>query len=217
MIKYITSFKDSLLLETSNILQDVVELGIDSVIDNEFIKSIPIVKNLVSLKKIRDSVAERNYIKNLVLFINELNKGNIDKVKLKKHIEELDDPEKAEKELERILIILSQTIDREKAVMYGKIYKSYINQIIGWSDVVEYTEIINRMFIQDLPMLEELYYRTICRQNQFLGDRYDNYRIDRLYSLGIVGYSPKIMSNIDLGDKAAILNGMGIGLGNIIF
>ena len=57
--------------------------------------------------KITKSIMERYLMKNLVIFINELNGGKIDRKKLNKYKEELrQNPKKAEKELGRILIIL---------------------------------------------------------------------------------------------------------------
>ena len=60
-------------------------------------------------------------MKNLVIFINELNGGKIDRKKLNKYKEELrQNPKKAEKELGRILIILEQKIDNIKSSILGK-------------------------------------------------------------------------------------------------
>lgn len=61
-------------------------------------------------------------MKNLVIFINELNSGEIDRKKLNKYKEELrQNPKKAEKELGRILIILEQKIDNIKSLILGKL------------------------------------------------------------------------------------------------
>ena len=217
MNKIVPKFKDSLILNTSDILQDYAELGIDSFLDNDFVKSIPIVKSILSAKKIINNLTERNLLKNLVIFINELNSGNVDKKKLKEHIKKLNDPTTSEKELGRFLIILNQTYDNEKSIFYGKIYKAFINRKINWDEVLEFTEIVSRIFIQDLGVLEDLYLKKPFIVSNFTSDRLKSFRIDRLYSLGIVGYSAKALYPGGGVENYANLNELGKKFADIIF
>lgn len=103
MNELIPEFNDSLIIDSADLVGDYLELGIDSVLDNEIAKEIPVLKSLISVGKITRSIRERNYMKNLVIFLNELNSGDIDIKKLKKHQEELkNNAREAEKELGRI-------------------------------------------------------------------------------------------------------------------
>jgi len=193
MNKIIPKFRDSLFQNATNIIQDYAELGIDSFLDEGIVKEIPIIKTIISGKKIINNIMERNLLKNLVIFIEELNTGNVDEEKIKKYREELNDSAKAERELGRFLFLLNQTFDNEKSIMYSKIYKAYINKKIDWNKTLEFTEIVSRMFIQDLDILEDLYNRKIYTVSNFNTNRTLSFRIERLYSLGIVGYSAKAM------------------------
>ena len=168
-------------------------MGIDSFFDNEFVKNIPVVKTIIATKRIINDIADRNLMKNLVIFITELNSGTIDKEKLAKHKKKLEDHKKAEKELGMFLILLNQTFNNEKSILYGKIYKAYINQKINWDNVVEFSEIVSRMFIQDLSILKDLYLKKPFIVSNYTPNRLNTFRIERLYSLGIVGYSPKAL------------------------
>lgn len=217
MNKIVPKFKDSLLLDTSNILQDYAEIGIDSFLDNDILKEIPIVKSVISVKRIVDNITDRNLLKNMVIFISELNTGNVDKRKMKKHLKALENPKKAEKELGRFLIILNQTYDNEKSVLYGKIYKAFINQRISWNEVVEFSEIVSRIFVQDLNVLKDLYMKKPFAVSNFTPEGLNMFRIDRLYSLGIVGYSPKAMYPGGGIENYANLNELGKVFAEIIF
>ena len=217
MNKIVPKFKDSLILDTSNIVQDYAEIGIDSILEDSLLKEIPIIKSAISVKKIIYGIADRNLLKNMAIFISELNSGNIDKKKLKKHLKTLKDPKKAEKELGRFLIILNQTFDNEKSVLYGKVYKAYINQRISWNEVVEFSEIVSRVFIQDLNVLKDLYMKKPFTVSNFTPERLNMFRIDRLYSLGIVGYSPKAMYPGGGVENYANLNELGKAFAEIIF
>lgn len=156
-------------------------------------------------------------MKNLVIFITELNSGTIDKEKLAKHKKELEDSKKSEKELGMFLIILNQTFNNEKSILYGKIYKAYINQEINWEEVVEFSEIVSRMFIQDLDILKELYLKKTFTISNFDNNRINTFRIERLYALGIVGYSFNTLFSNEKAENYVNLNELGKMLTKVIF
>ena len=217
MNEIVPEFNDSLIIDSSDIVSDYLELGIDSILDDDSLKEIPIIKTFIGVGKITKSIRERNLMKNLVIFINELNSGNIDKEKLKKHKEELNqNPKKAEKELGRILIILEQTIDNLKSSILGKLYKAYINQEINWDLFVEFSEITNRLYINDLSILSLIFKNQLSDTS----NRSDLYRIERLNSLGVVSLAPKaifIGTNASRQDSYITLNQIGKIYSNIIF
>lgn len=213
----VPEFNDSLVINSSDIIGDYLELGIDSILENDSLKEIPIVKTILSIGKITKNIRERNLIKNLVIFLNELNSGNIDKEKLNKHKEELrQNHKKAEKELGRVLIILEQTIDNIKSSILGKLYKAYVNQEIDWNLFVEFSEITNRLYINDLNILLLIFNNQLSDTS----NRNDLYRIERLNSLGIVGLAPKaifIGTNASRQDSYITMNQIGKIYSNIIF
>lgn len=61
--KIVPKFKDSLILDVSDILQDYAEIGIDSFFDNDLVKNIPVIKTIVSAKRIFNSITDRNLLK----------------------------------------------------------------------------------------------------------------------------------------------------------
>lgn len=213
----VPEFNDSLVINSSDIIGDYLELGIDSILENDSLKEIPIVKTFLSIGKITKNIRERNLIKNLVIFLNEFNSGNIDKEKLNKHKEELrQNHKKAEKELGRVLIILEQTIDNIKSSILGKLYKAYVNQEIDWNLFAEFSEITNRLYINDLNILLLIFNNQLSDSS----NRNDLYRIERLNSLGIVGLAPKaifIGTNASRQDSYITLNQIGKIYSNIIF
>ena len=217
MNEIVPEFNDSLVIDSSDIMGDYLELGIDSILENDSLKEIPIIKTFLSVGKIAKNIRERNLIKNLIIFLNELNSGNIDKEKLNRHKEELrQDHKKAEKELGRVLIILEQTIDNIKSSILGKLYKAYINREIDWNLFVEFSEITNRLYVNDLSILLLIYNNQLSDTS----NRSDLYRIERLNSLGVVGLAPKaifIGTNASRQDSYITLNQIGKIYSNIIF
>lgn len=214
MNEIVPEFNDSLVIDSSDIVGDYLELGIDSILENDSLKEIPIIKTFISVGKITKSIRERNLIKNLAIFINELNSGKINKEKLSRHREELrKNPKKAEKELGRILIILEQTIDNIKSSILGKLYKSYINQEIDWDIFIEFIEITNRLFMFDINILKVMWSQAY---NTYIEQKDDNFRIERMYSLGIIGnIFPSMNETKHLHGR--VLNGLGKKYCDIIF
>ncbi len=217
MNEIIPEFNDSLIINSTDIIGDYLELGIDSILENEILKEIPIFKSLLSVGKISKNIRERNCLKNLAIFINELNSGNIDAEKLRLYQEELKrNSKKAEKELGRVLIILDQTIDNIKASILGKLYKAYINQVVDWNMFIEFSEITNRLYINDLKILALIYNGNMNDTS----NRADLYRVERLNSLGVIGLAPKsivIGTGHSRQDSYITLNKIGKMYSDIIF
>ena len=214
MNELVPKFNDSLIIDTSSIIEDYLELGIDSILENEILKELPIIKTFMGVGKLTKNILERNLIKNLMVFIKELNSGNIDKIKLDKHKKMLEkNPKKAEKELGRVLIILEQIIDNEKSSILGKLYKAYINQEIDWDMFVEFSEITNRLFMSDITILKVMWLK---KYNDYNEQKDDNFRIERIYSLGLVGNVFSVV-NETLNLHGKILNGLGKRYCSIIF
>ena len=116
-----------------------------------------------------------------------------------------------------MLIILNQTIDNEKTIMMGKLFKSYINEQINWSMFCEFSEIVNRIFIQDVFILKKIYVENInCTSGMM-----EIYRVERLNSLGIIGLTTKTMVIGNQGgsrtDSYIALNKMGKHFCAIVF
>ena len=183
MDKLTRDFANSLIISAEDGIKDCIELGIDSFIEDGVLKEFPIVNTIVSGLKFAKNIYDRNLLKQTLTFIAELNNGTISKDKLISYQATiLNNPKKCEEELGRILIYLNSFMDKEKSIMLSKLFKAYVNQIINWNEFCEYSEIVNRLFIQDIPVLKEVFI-----DNKDIIDDFDNkYRIDRIASIGLV-------------------------------
>jgi hypothetical protein len=217
MERLIPEFKESLFGNFEDTAEDYIELGIDSVLEEGLLKEVPIVKTLFSTFKFAKNIYDRNLLKNLVIFIKELNSGSLDSDKKDKYKEKLDSNQKfAEKELGRVLIILNNYIDNEKTVFLARLFRAYIIQQINWEEFCEYSEVINRLFIQDVKILIEI----ASANFKDTSNREDLFRIERLNSLGIIALSMKAISVSSLSgarqDSYVTINKFGYKLIKII-
>lgn len=180
------NFEKSLFNDSNDAIGDYIELGIDSFISDGILKEIPIVKSIVSVLKVGKNIHDRNLLKQTLTFINEFNNNNISKEKIKEYKTKIENNDKKrEEELGRILLLLNNYIDREKSIMLAKIFKSYVDKKINWNEFCEFSEIINRLFIQDIQILKGIKDKDI----DIMNNRENEFRIERLYSLGLIGLS----------------------------
>ena len=188
MDKLTMDFKKSLFENGKDSIKEYLELGIDSFIEDGALKEIPIVSSIVSVLKIGKNVHDRNLLNQTLQFLNEFNDGSINVDKLMKYKATIEhNPKKCQEELERVVLLLNNNIDGEKSVILAKLFKAYINEEINWIEFCEFSEILNRLFIQDLKLLNLIYQGTVSDTT----DRDDLYRVERLNSLGIIGLSFK--------------------------
>ena len=188
MDELVENFEKSLFDDSKDIIEDYLEIGIDSIIDDGMLKEIPIVKTIVGVLKVGKNVHDRNLLKQTLVFINEFNRNEIRQDKIEEYKKRIEnDPKKCEDELGRIILLLNNFIDREKSIMLSKVFKDYVGQLLNWNEFCEYSEIINRLFIQDFSFLQEVYLGRISDTT----NRSDIYKVERLNSLGIIGMTFK--------------------------
>lgn len=183
MDKLTEDFEKSLFNNSKEILGEYIELGIDSFINDGILKDIPIVNSIVAVLKIGKNIHDRNLLRQTLTFINEFNSGNISKDKLNAYKSTIENnPKKCEAELGKILLLLNNFIDIKKSIMLSRIFKAYINEKINWNTFGDYSEVINRIFMEDVELLLKIYNDEKIELNGIN----IKYKIGRLNSLGII-------------------------------
>lgn len=194
MDKIIPSFKDSLFSDSTDIIGDIAELGIDSLLDDGVFRDFPIVGFLIGVTKTAQNIHDRNLLRQTLNFIKQFNLGKIDAEKLEKYRAEINSNEKkAEEELGRVLIILNNNVELQKSTMLANLFRNYVNEKITWSEFCEFSEIVRMLFISDIAYLKEIY---SGKTKDTIGLAL--YHIDRLISLGLINSSMKSISTSSL-------------------
>lgn len=143
-------------------ISDYIELGIDTVLDSETLKQIPVVSTIVGFCKFGYNLHERHLINELIKFLDALNSGSIDKEKLKERRKYFEDnPKEMEKELSRILILLDRNLEDKQSIYIGKLYRAVLNNEITWDKFVEFSRIVSEMFESDFCTITN-FKETIC-------------------------------------------------------
>ncbi len=190
MNNLIASLKDSMFLdeEVEKNIEEIIAIiqePIEVLSNNPVVKSIPVVKTVVSLSKTALAIRDRILVKNLMKFIKSVNDGSIRAEDLDKYKQKIEDnPKILNRDLEQILILMDKESNQDKIKILIQLYKSYINESIDWEDFMEFSEITDRLFLSDIFQLKNLY------NIKQIGDKDEFYPIcmNRLSSLGLVNY-----------------------------
>ena len=191
MDKIVPAFETTLLDSTlSDACIDMAELGIDSLLDDGVFKSIPIVSVLVGIGKTAQNLHDRNLLKQTIKFINTFNEKSITPDKLQKYKKHLrNNPEFAEEELGRVLIVLNSNVDLKKSEILARFFRAYVEEQIDWDTFCELADVTSRMFVSDIKLLFAVYNKQISNTPQCRG-----YQAERLIALGLLSSSVKSMT-----------------------
>lgn len=188
MKSIIPSFKESLFVDNTDILIDISEYTIDNLIEmSDTLTDFPIIKTISATLKGFHNIYDRNLLKNTLVFIQELNSGEVNRDKYIAYKTTLEhNPNKCEKELGRVILILNNIIDVSKSKMLARLFKAYINKVLTWEEFCEYSEIVNRIFLEDIALLKKINDGEVT----FINEEYkEKYRIYRLNSIGVIEIS----------------------------
>lgn len=171
-----------------DIAVDAVEVSIDNVIADETLQAIPIVRTFLGVGKTVQNIRDRYLISKTVKFLLALRDEDIPEEQRRAHQEKLDaDPDFAKETLTRVLAILDSMTDEEKAKVLAKLYRGYVERAITWQQFCELTEMTQRVFLDDIPLLKDIRSGRISDTAQCP----DDYRAVRLEALGFIAMTTK--------------------------
>jgi hypothetical protein len=107
---------------------EILEAGIDQVIDNEFLKDIPILGIAFKTYSLAKKISENFFVKKILRFLFHLKE--IPKMERVKFVAELETIKQSKKVSEKILTVLNRLDDVNKASILGKLFKAYVKKYI---------------------------------------------------------------------------------------
>ncbi|MCF2217955.1 hypothetical protein H9Q08_01390 [Chryseobacterium sp. PS-8] len=150
----------------NDLISDVNETILDSILDDSVLKDIPIFGLLFKGKNLISTIQDKFFIKKLFTFLKQLEQtSNEDR---KRETEKIDnDPNYRTKVGEKLLFIINEADDSEKAEYIGKLYKEFINKNLHYDDFIRAVNCINKTNIIDL--------------NHFINERSIKHILENLY------------------------------------
>ena len=185
MDELIPAFRQSIFNDSiADSVANIAEVGIDSIMSDGLLKDLPIINLFLNASRTFSAIHERNLLKNTALFLDAINSQKINDRKIQAYKKKLLNRKTAERELGRVIVLLNQYVDNKKAQMLGKLFCQYIDRDYSWDKFCELSDILNRLFLDDVPFLYSI---LDSEGRQAIYHIYKiPYNIKRLESIGLV-------------------------------
>lgn len=183
----VPSFMSSLDQDVLDAVVDFGEAGIDSVVDAGLLSAVPVLRAVIGVHKTVRNLRDRNFAMQVSSFLQGMHDGTLDIATLEAHIAQLEEDLKhAEKELGYVLILVDKNADTRRSRLQGKLYKAFVMGNIGWSDFVDYCEVLSRCMMSDFSTLRKVWLGELE-----VSSASNAFRVERLASLGLVSRTMK--------------------------
>jgi len=138
--------------EAKEIAFDMVELSLDSVLDDGVLKDIPVIGILAKLYSTGNTIQGKIFEKKIIKFLHETEK--VKKSSKEKFNQKLEsDPKYKKKVGEHLLVILDKLDNTEKASVLGRLFKVFMEEIIDLDMFQRLASVIANGFLPDLKRL----------------------------------------------------------------
>jgi hypothetical protein len=146
-----------------SLLQDAGEYGLDAILKNEALQSIPVIATLRNLYKGGVSVRDYLFTKKLIRFLVSLE--DTTSAQRKEMIEKLEsDPKYNHKVGEQIILLLDRMDDMQKPKFMARVFRAYLENKIDAVELQRMNFGIDHVFTTNLLELKR-YYKTMTRDD----------------------------------------------------
>lgn len=178
---------------------DITALPLDELIEDKSLSEIlPVFSKVAKAIKLGKWVIEKYNFKKMLIFLIQLQNGNRDEKGLDKRNKAYIEGKKwFYREVEQTIVYLNRAARIEKVKIIGELYRDLINDEITTEAYGEYLDIVDQLFIQDIPHLLEIYdaqkaTETLDNGKDFLNSEdgkkfaFESIRCSRLKSIGLL-------------------------------
>ncbi|KOR90358.1 hypothetical protein [Paenibacillus solani] len=170
---------------------DYSEIAFDSLLSDDLIREIPIVKSIVALGRFGISIKQLHFTKKVLCFLKEFHSrsstNNIVKFKNKLNT----DQKFKDKVTERIILIIDRLRTEQRAILLTKLLMGYIHEEYNWETFCYFSECLDSMQLIDIAVLDNLLTKESVEIENIAVSTFDKYMllasIERLKSYGFVG------------------------------
>lgn len=177
--------KKILLAESIELGADILEVGLDQILEEGVLKDIPILGGLIKVGNTIKTVHDAFFTKKVITFAQSIHNKNSNEEKWKQHKEKLiNNPKRLIKEVEVLLIYIDRHTKYIKSKVLGNFYSLYYMEKIDWEDFEEFAEILDSISVLDFETLEELY-----KKKYYYGkEQYNSLALKRLSNCGLADF-----------------------------
>lgn len=140
----------------SDIAIDFAEVSIDTIIENDIIKNIPIVKTFANIVQAGVNIQDRLFLKKIITLLQYINE--IDEKTRIDMIGEIDSSDKYRIKVgEKLLYILDSCADYESAENIAKLFSAMMKKAITYDEYLEASSIVSRISTKTIGEFTYIY------------------------------------------------------------
>jgi hypothetical protein len=145
--------------ELKDITSDVAEAILDEELSDGLFKELPVIGIAFKTFSVFKKINEYFFAKKIFKFLFELK--NISQKELDDFGKKMDENDESQKVGEKVLHLLNQSDDIDKASLIGKLFASYITHSIDFDILQRGTIAVNKVFLEDVKSL------SLCLSENF--------------------------------------------------
>lgn len=197
-IKLVDSWQETIKkAELGEMITELSEFGLDGILQDGIVKDIPLLSTVVSIYKIGHTLRERSYLKKIIVFLKEVEEGNVDEKKKQDYIDRITKSKRTiQHELEYVMILLDRFLSEHKAKYLGRLFLAYIYEEIDWPLFCQLSELLDRLLPGDIECMSTTTLDNIQRSEM------ENCTLQRLQGLAVV--TPNSKKSVFSADGKAL-------------
>lgn len=137
----------------ADLLGNVSETMLDSVIESGTLRDIPIIGIITGIMKTGRDIRDKLFLRKITIFLKGISQSSVED--RKRFITQFDSEKKHHEFGQTILMLLERSEDMIKPHLIAKIIVAHIQESIDYSKAMRICAIINRCYTQDLQLLKE--------------------------------------------------------------
>jgi hypothetical protein len=136
---------------------DYAELALDSFLDNEAVKEIPIVKSIVGVVKGGMKIREIYFAKKLLTFLKEFHASELEDSVIEEFQKKFRTDEKyRDSVVEQIMVLNDKVLEIEKSKILANLFASHLNGKFNWETFMSLAFCVERLNLNAIDFLDEM-------------------------------------------------------------
>lgn len=136
---------------------DYAEIGLETFLDNDLVKEIPVVKTIVGLIKGGLKIKEVAFVKKFILFLQQYHRSQISTNKKIEFLTRYNtDTKYRASVVEQLMILNDKFIRPRKSQILGNLFAAHINGQYDWETFIALSCCLEKLELTAIPLFEKL-------------------------------------------------------------
>lgn len=159
--------KNGLECSELDLTMDYLEMGLDSFIENEFVKEIPVIKSIFGILRGGLKIREIHFAKKFLVFLKQYHGSQLSEVKKSEFVKKFNSDIKYRNSVVELLIVINERfIYAEKSKLLGNLFAAHVNECINWNEFTTLSSCLEKLELSSITLFKELE----CENNKLCND-----------------------------------------------